>query len=156
MDIEEAIQRGKQLEALWDLLPKSAVTAKSKRKIHYFTLAFLLMGRLKVILRVALGPKGGVREEICVVDTRARLETDRLITDTTNAMGEVVALLALRESMKRGEASPEALCREALIEAMQRTERDPARFEAHARALGRQEGMSIITISGGLPNLGRK
>lgn len=145
-------------EDIWSQLPKNVLQEESpsgRKEAIWFACE---VGPLRLFLAALIGPRGGLRESIVVIDPAQRITVDRLqlaeVTDSGD--GHLLPLRKMRYQVRRQQQDPVELCRERMATLLQNILADPEASVSRLRKMDAFKSSSLPTLSGGLPDLGKR
>ncbi len=148
-------------EVVWPNVPKRIPLGTRNGKQFVYSL-FLSAGPLRVCISLAIGPHGGIKEEVVVIDPASRVTADRLVVHSTDGgslgRGLLLPLADLRHQVmqlprvQRRDAAL-ALCHQALRDYVAQLDTVPLRPE-RLRLLPSTSHSMRRVASGGLPSFG--
>ncbi len=80
----EAYELVEKFQKLWRKVAKNIPLEAGWHGKHRLIAMFLVSGPLQVYLALIVGPQGGVKETVIVIDPRQRITTDRLVIYSTD------------------------------------------------------------------------
>ncbi len=112
---------------------------------------------IRLLLVAIIGRRNGIREEIYAIDTSQRVVIDRLLLaeQTTRGNGYFLQLVEMRRKVRYEKQDPRAVCNEELGRRLRYMLERPVFFAACIRSEERNS-MSMATLSGGTPGLGKR
>lgn len=160
----EAYELVEEFEEAWANLPKGFPLEKEAGNSAVFG-AFVPVGGLRMYVSLTVGPRGGIRETVVVIDPQLRVVADRLVVYSTDGGGvserglllplsDLRARVAQTAAGKQRKALAIQLCRDTLWDFVERLDDDVLRPESLRLLPSTSE--SLIGISAGAPSLGRR
>ena len=145
-------------EDIWPHLPKNALQEESlprRKEAIWFACE---VGPFLLYLAALIGPRGGLRESIVVIDPAQRITVDRLqlaeVTDDRD--GHLLPLVKMRDQVHRGQEDPVKLCQAEMTSLLQNILADPEAAVQRLRQMDAYLSSSLPALSGGLPGLGKR
>ena len=158
----EAYELVEAFEASWDRALKGIPLGMRDGKKFVFSL-FLSARPLRIYVSLTVGPQGGIKEEVVVIDPSPTVTADRLVVHSTDGgdvnRGLLLPLSDLRREvlqLPRSQRYERALtvCREALWDYVEQLDDAPLRPE-RLRLLP-STSRSVSVIYAGSPSLGKR
>lgn len=151
-----------QFETAWRTVRRNVPLEERVRDKVVFSL-YLAVGSLQMYLSLTVGPRGGIKEELVVIDPAPRIVADRLVTHVTDGgdadRGVFIPLPDLRGQVAQQPASKrrevaEVLCRAAMVKVAEELRQRPP--EASRLRLRPSTSRSVGRILyGGSPGTGK-
>jgi hypothetical protein len=114
-------------------------------------------GSVRVILIAVVGVKGGLREEVFVVDNARKVFVDRLVLAETTTMGEghILMMERMRLSRKYG-GDPHKIAIKFLKDALEDFRERPEFQHGRYSRMSRPASASVRVVQGGSPGLRKR
>lgn len=157
MDIGEAIVLAESFQEAWGSLTVGTVKQHQHGGERVFTLAFPVE-ELRVILRLFLGPRGGVRADIYVNNPALAMADQIILAEWLHEhlVDSFIAMRSLKHLLRQNPGDAAGYCSAELMNAMALAQAGAVWFKRHVRERADQPGHSVGTLSGGLPSHGRR
>ena len=112
---------------------------------------------VRVILIAAVGVRGGLREEVFVVDNARKVFVDRLVLAETTTMGDgyILPTISMREARMNG-ADSHRIAIEFLKDALKSFRERPEFYQDHYSRMSRPASESVRVVQGGSPGLRKR
>ncbi len=153
----EEIRIVEQFEANWALLPKEKISEECLRSGETALWFCAEFGQRRFVLTLVVGKKGGVAEEIFIIDPTQKIVADRLqVADRCIHNSHFVDLQGLRELIRKDKSTAKIICRKHLEDVLGGMQKDVDWITTRLRSEERHTSESIPSVSGGLPSLGKR
>lgn len=154
----ESYEIVEQLEHLWNRVAKNVPLVRREGKETHFAV-FLQVGGLRIFVALTVGPRGGISEEVLVIDPSAPIVADRLLVNCydgdASGKGAILPLTDLRRQVGQTKGNKRELalqiCENAMWDLVTSDSLNPARLRVI-----QSTAQSVRKISGGLPSQGRQ
>jgi hypothetical protein len=137
------------MEEKWPLYKKNEVFPAHRSNREGYAIAFEV-GTLRILLGILRGKRGGASGEIVVVDTSQKIEVDKLLCVGCQSLHGF-----FMDRIRGHYADFDQYCPQLLVEMMKRLTDDSELIKTLATEIGFTES-SVVTVSGGIPSLGKR
>ncbi len=151
--MSDEIELVEKLEVIWLKITPNVVTQLTTKGKKIFQLAFIL-NQYKIILRIIIGKRGGIKEQIFGLDTSQKITIKKLYIEQEDTFtGNLVQLKNIRTDIKAG-ADPEKIITESLQKLMQEIVSHPDVYLVKMKWISDVPGSSISALEGRIPGQG--
>jgi hypothetical protein len=151
-----------QFEAAWPRVLKG-VPLEEMAGTKLVISLYLSVASLRIYITLTVGPRGGIKEELVVIDPEPHVTADRLVTHVTDGgdagRGVLVPLSELRAEVIRQSTNErreiaETLCRTTMAKLVERFQTQPPRVEQLRLRPSTSQSVGQVIYSGS-PGLGK-